>query len=238
MNTKKRKVKSAIKGKDYLIEPESKRSIFLKNNQAALLHGGFSQRIPEALMDSIIDSDLGFEVGILKGQLCNIATIGMTTISDLSEKGDNAMALTVLLSCADRSSKLVPQIQKAIEHYNANETQLNESQLKSKNRWLKKLHSGNCLPSEVAFQFEIHQLGGLPSYVDKMLALELTDQKQVIRDEIYTKEELQQKVSEYWKNTKNEEVHRTEREEAITIVKQKIHEQLVSPQVNALTSDL
>jgi hypothetical protein len=228
MNSKKIQAKPEMKGSGYELDPGTRRSRFLKNNKAALIHGGFSKNIPEELLTSILSNDLGFELGVLKGQLTNITTMGMGVISELVQDGENTTALNIALSCADRSAKLVPQIQKILESVLVKEEQDEPKVIKTRTRLLKKLHAGLCLPSEVAYQFECHQLGELPDYVDQMLKIELKEKEPEVEIELYSREELQVKVSDYWQSVEQEKEHQVERKADITAEKERVNAQVYS----------
>ncbi|HHI5045587.1 TPA: hypothetical protein ACP5XP_004558 [Vibrio parahaemolyticus] len=220
---KERNLKSrAVKGKDYELDPTTKRSRFKKNNNAALVHGGYSKQLSPELLAAVIDNDLGFEVGILKGQLSNLAVIGEQLIQELHQQGESATALSVALSCADRASKLVPQIQKALESPIVLDTEFDPKKRRLKNRWLKRFHTGDCSATDIAYQFEINDLGQLPIYVMKKLEVEIKSTPSDIDDAQYSREEIQQQLMEYWKETATEEQRRDEREKAIQQEKKRI----------------
>lgn len=212
----------AVEGKDYELDPKTKRSRFKQNNTAALTHGGYSKQISPDLLTAMIDNDLGFEVGILKGQLSNLAVMGEQLIQDLHQQGESATALSVALSCADRASKLVPQIQKALESPLVSNTELDPKKQRLKNRWLKRFHAGECSASDVAYQFEVNNLGQLPLYVMKKLEAEIKSAPSDIDDAQYSREELHQQLMEYWQETASEEQLRNEREQAIQREKKRI----------------
>ncbi|MGR5069307.1 hypothetical protein [Vibrio alfacsensis] len=218
----------ARKGKDYTLDPETRRSRFIKNNTAALVHGGYSKQLPAEVLDAITDNDLGFEIGVLKGQLSNITFIGEQLIGELEQQGDIANALSVVLSCADRAAKLVPQIQKALESPIVTDSNTDVNKLRLKNRWLKKLQNGDCLASEVAYQFEIHQLGHLPLYVIKKLESELKNNAFETDDAPYSREDLQQQLNEYWLTTQDEEENRSLRSIKISKEKKRITDSFFS----------
>lgn len=223
-----KKLNIAAEGKDYTLNANTRRSCFQNNNKSALIHGGYAKNIPEELLAAILDNDLGFELGVLKGQLTNITTMGMGIISDLIQDGESTTALEVALSCADRSAKLVPQIQKILESELVIEEQENLKVIKTRSRLLKKLHAGLCLPSEVAYQFECHQLGALPDYVNQMLKIELKEQQPELEVELYSREELQSKISDYWLNVEQDKVAQLERNAEVTAEKDRVNAQVYS----------
>lgn len=212
----------AVKGKDYELDPTTKRSRFKKNNNAALIHGGYSKQLSPELLAAVIDNDLGFEVGILKGQLSNLAVMGEQLIQELHQQGESATALSVALSCADRASKLVPQIQKALESQIVLDTEFDSKKRRLKNRWLKRFHTGDCSATDIAYQFEVNDLGQPPLYVMKKLEMEIKSSPSDIDDSQYSREEIQQQLMEYWKETASEELRRDEREKAIQQEKKRI----------------
>jgi hypothetical protein len=222
------KIRTAIESKDYVLNSSTRRSCFQNNNKAALIHGGFSKNIPEELLTSILSNDLGFELGVLKGQLSNITTMGMGIISELVQEGEKTTALNIAFSCADRSAKLVPQIQKILESGLVKEEQDEPKVIKTRTRLLKKLHAGLCLPSEVAYQFECHQLGELPDYVDQMLKIEFKEKEPEVEIELYSREELQVKVSEYWQGVEQEKESQLERKADIEAEKKRVNAQVYS----------
>jgi len=232
MNMKKssKSLKTAVENRDYILDVSTRRSCFQSNNKAALIHGGYSKSIPEELITAVLDNDLGFELGVLKGQLSNISTMGMGIISDLLQSGESTTALDVALSCADRSAKLVPQIQKILESEVMREKQQDPRLLKSRSRLLKKLHAGLCLPSDVAYQFEYQQLGELPDYVTQMLKLELKESKAELETELYSREELQSKIAEYWLEVEQEKQSLIERKVQVVAGKDRVNRQLFSAQ--------
>lgn len=212
----------AVKGKDYELDPTTKRSRFKKNNNAALIHGGYSKQLSPEFLAAVIDNDLGFEVGILKGQLSNLAVMGEQLIQELHQQGESATALSVALSCADRASKLVPQIQKALESPIVLDTEFDSKKRRLKNRWLKRFHTGDCSATDIAYQFEVNDLGQPPLYVMKKLEMEIKSSPSDIDDSQYSREEIQQQLMEYWKETASEELRRDERETAIQQEKKRI----------------
>ncbi|EPR2983068.1 hypothetical protein [Vibrio parahaemolyticus] len=216
------KRQKARKNVDYTLDPITSRATFKKNNKAALIHGGYSREINENLLEAILDNDLGFEVGVLKGQLTNIHTLGSELTQKLLLQGEEATALNVALSCADRASKLVPQIQKALESPLTADFELDAKKQRQKNRWLKRFHAGECSASDVAYQFEVNNLGQPPLYVMKKLEAEIKSAPSDIDDAQYSREELQQQLMEYWQETASEEQLRNEREQAIQREKKRI----------------
>jgi hypothetical protein len=131
--------------KDYILDPVTRRAKFLKNNQATLIHGGFSKQIAPELLEAALDTDLAFETGLLKSQLTNLATLGTSIISKLIEDGDELSALQLALACADRTAKLVPQVQKLLESDLVNIKVPDIKQDKLKNRILKKFNDKSAL---------------------------------------------------------------------------------------------
>lgn len=212
----------AVRGKDFELDPVTKRSRFKKNNNAALIHGGYSKQISPDLLTAMTDNDLGFEVGILKGQLSNIAVMGEQLIQDLCQQGESATALSVALSCADRASKLVPQIQKALESPIVLNSEPDPKERRLKNRWLKRFHLGECSAAEVAYQFEVNNLGLPPLYIIKKLEVDIKSAPLEVDDTQYNREEIQQLLTEYWKETASEAQLRSKREEAIQKEKKRI----------------
>lgn len=216
----------AAHGKDYLIDPTTRRSKFIENNKAAMVHGGYSTEIPSSIVDALLDNDLGFELGILKGQLCNIATIGQKVIDNLIAEGEEATALNVELSCVDRSVKLIPQIQKVLESQITEPLPDYQKTNRARSRWLKQLYKGNCSPSDVAYQFEVHQLGELPQYVQKMLSKELSMQQTEIEHENLSREQILEKLEDYKRAVAAEVDDIKQRELAVSIEKQRINQDL------------
>lgn len=219
-------------GIDYELDPSTRRAQFKKNNQAALVHGGYSKHISTELLEAVAGNDLGFEVGVLKGQLTNLTIMGDQVIRDLQQEGENVAALQIALSCADRASKLVPQIQRVLESPLLLTEEQTEKKRRLKNRWLKRLHEGECSASEVAYQFEINGLGELPFYLVKTLEIELKNDTSDIQEELYSREQLQQMLSEYWDGTVAEEEVRRERAVAIHQEKQRINKRFFTPSSN------
>lgn len=219
-----KKAKQAKENKDYIIDPKTRRSKFKDNNRAALIHGGFSNNIPEVLVGSILDNDLGFELGVLKGQLSNVTLLGHEVITRLITEGDDSAALSVVLSCADRSAKLVPQIHKVLDSSLA---QADSPQvIKTRKQWLNKLYKGKCLASDVAYHFEIHQLGELPGYVQKMLSNELTAQQTDTAHDNLSREQIFEKLEDYKTTIAAEEEQIKWRQQAVSREKQRINQQL------------
>ncbi|MGF1754889.1 hypothetical protein L4C33_14995 [Vibrio makurazakiensis] len=223
------KRQKARKDIDYTLDPITSRATFKKNNKAALIHGGYSHDISDSILEAILDNDLGFEVGILKGQLTNIHTLGSQLTQTLLLQGEEATALSVLLSCADRSSKLVPQIQKLLKNSAAQHNSLNHKELAARKRWLKKLKDGVCLPSEVAYQFETQQLGEPPAYVQKMIDVELRSCDSEVEDELFSRTDLQQQLCEYWEATKKEAKNKQIRQKEVHDIKQQINREIFEP---------
>jgi hypothetical protein len=209
----------------FSIDKKTRRATFLANNQAALIHGGYSKNIPEEMMNSVLAGDLGFELGMLKGQLSNIALLSDKAIKSFSSQGDDASALHVALACADSTSRLIPQIQKVLESELSNNDKVDDRALKFRFRWLKKLRAGGCNALEVAYQFEVNGLGNLPSYVQKQLENELRTVEPELVPELYTREELKQKLQDYWDKTETEAALMVKRKTAMDLEKQRINEQ-------------
>jgi hypothetical protein len=224
MNTKSGQAVNKAK-QNFSIDKKTRRATFLANNQAALVHGGHSKNIPEEVMNSVLAGDLGFELGMLKGQLSNIALLGDKAIQSFSDQGDAASALQIALACADSTSRLIPQIQKALESQLSNNEQVDESTVKMRLRWLKKLRAGGCNPLEIAYQFEVNELGSLPSYVQKQLENELRVVEPELVPELYTREELKQKLQDYWDKTEKEAELIVKRKAVIDLQKQRTNEQ-------------
>ncbi|MGS0675962.1 hypothetical protein [Shewanella sp. 125m-1] len=219
-------IKTAKQNTDYIIAPKTRRSQFQSNNSAALVHGGFSNKIPKELLSSILDNDLGFELGVLKGQLSNITQLGQEVITRLITEGEDSVALSVVLSCADRTAKLVPQIHKVLDSSFA---QTESTQIiKSRNRWLNKLYKGNCSASDVAYQFEVHQLGELPKYVQQMLSNELSAQQTDTDHDNLSREQVLEKLQDYKTTIAAEEEQIKLRQQAVSKEKQRINQQLFS----------
>lgn len=219
-----KKTKTAKQNTDYIIAPKTRRSQFQSNNSAALIHGGFSNKIPKELISSILDNDLGFELGVLKGQLSNITSLGQEVITRLITEGDDSAALSVVLSCADRSAKLVPQIHKVLDSSIA---QANSPQIiKSRKQWLNKLYKGKCLASDVAYQFEVHQLGELPKYVQQMLTTELSTQTTDTSHENLSREQVLERLEDYKTAMAAENEQIKQHQKAVFKEKQKINQQL------------
>ncbi|WP_282167109.1 hypothetical protein [Shewanella japonica] len=218
--------KTAKQNTDYIIAPKTRRSRFQSNNSAALVHGGFSSKIAKELLSSILDNDLGFELGVLKGQLSNITLLGQELITRLITEGEDSVALSVVLSCADRTAKLVPQIHKVLDSSFA---QTESTQvIKSRNRWLNKLYKGKCSASDVAYQFEVHQLGELPDYVQQMLSIELSAQQTNTDHENLSREQIFEKLEDYKVTIASEEEQIKLRQLAVSKEKQRINQQLFS----------
>jgi hypothetical protein len=210
----------------FSIDKKTRRATFLANNQAALVHGGYSKNIPAELMNSVLAGDLGFEYGMLKGQLANIALLSDKAIQSFSSQGDDASALHVALACADSTSRLIPQIQKVLESKLSNNDQFDDRAIRLRSHWLKKLRAaGGCNALEVAYQFEVNELGSLPSYVQKQLENELRTVEPELVRELYSREELKQKLRDYWDETETESELMVKRKTAIDLEKQRINEE-------------
>jgi hypothetical protein len=209
----------------FSIDKKTRRATFLANNQAALIHGGYSKNIPEEMMNSVLAGDLGFELGMLQGQLSNIALLSDKAIKSFSSQGDDASALHVALACADSTSRLIPQIQKVLESELSNNDKVDDRVLKFRFRWLKKSRAGGCNALEVAYQFEVNELGSLPSYVQKQLENELRTVEPELVPELYTREESKQKLQDYWNKTETEAALMVKRKTAMDLEKQRINEQ-------------
>ncbi|MDD2342336.1 MAG: hypothetical protein PHV54_05545 [Tolumonas sp.] len=216
----------AISGLDYVVDPRTKRSKFIENNKAAMIHGGYSVEIPESIMNALLENDLGFELGILKGQLANLAIIGRKVVNDLIVAGEETKALNIELACIDRSVKLVPQIQKVLASKEVSSLPDMEKIANARVRWLKQLQKGNCTASELAFQFEIHQLGNVPDYVQRMLLRELSIQQPEFENENLSREAIFEKLETYKNLIAQEKDERQQREIAVSLEKRKINEQL------------
>ncbi|MGS0692311.1 hypothetical protein [Shewanella sp. 30m-9] len=219
-----KKTKKTKQNTGYIIDPKTRRSQFQSNNRAALVHGGFSNKIPEELLGSILDNDLGFELGVLKGQLSNITLLGQEVITRLITEGEDSVALSVVLSCADRTAKLVPQIQKVLDSSLAKTGSV--QLINSRNRWLNKLYKGKCSASDVAYQFEVHQLGELPDYVQRMLSIELSAQQTDTDHENLSREQIFEKLEDYKVTIAAEEEQIKLRQQAVSKEKQRINQHL------------
>jgi hypothetical protein len=219
-----KKINKAIENKDYVIDPSTRRSQFKKNNSAALIHGGFSKRIPDELLDPILDNDLGFELGVLKGQLSNITLLGQEVITRLIAEGKDCIALNVVLSCADRAARLGPQIHKVLDSSFAQSE--SPQVIKDRKRWLNKLYKRTCSASDVAYQFEIHQLGELPKYVQQMLLQELTIQQVDAEYDYLSREQILQKLEDYKRTIADESNQIKQRELTVSIEKQRVNQEL------------
>ena len=215
-------------GKDYLIDPATRRAKFIENNKAAMIHGGYSADIPPSIIDALLDNDLGFELGVLKGQLCNITTIGKRVINSLIAEGEEATALNLELSCVDRSVKLIPQIHKLLESKITRPAPDYQKINKIRARWLKQLYNGNCSPGDVAYQFEVHQLGELPKYVQQMLSNELSAQQTDTEHDNLSREQILEKLEDYKVTIAAEEEQIKLRQLAVSKEKQRINQQLFS----------
>lgn len=222
------------KGKPfYSIDKKTRRATFLANNQAALIHGGYSKNIPVELMDSVLNGDLGFELGVLKGQLANLALLGDRAVKYFSSQGDDVSALQIAISCSDCTSRLVPQINKLLESHLSSGEDVDNSVLKMRTRWLKKLRAGGCSPVEVAYQFEVNELGELPHYVQIQVDSELKNAEPELAPELYTREELNQKLQSYWDEVDGESEQLALRKHAIDLEKQRINEQFFGVEVKS-----
>jgi hypothetical protein len=213
-------------GKYYHLDHLTRRSRFIEHNKAAIVHGGYSTDISASIMDALLDNDLGFELGILKGQLTNLATMGRKVVNNLIAEGDETSALHVELSCIDRSIKLIPQIQKMLAAKKDEPVTDCKKISKARTRWLKQLYMGNCSPSDVAFQFEIHQLGQLPDYVQQMLSKELAMQQINAEHDNLSREDILAKLEDYKASIAMEKEQIKQREQSVSIEKQRINQQL------------
>lgn len=208
---------------NFKIDKDTRRSTFLKNNNAALTHGGFSKNLPVDLRSALLDSDLGFELGMLKGQLSNIATLGAQAIKELIEAGDSLSAAKLSLSCSDSATRLVPQIHKLINA--TSELDVDEGKTKGRNKWLRKFRAGGCNALEVAYQFETNQLGEVPEYIRKTIDSELRVIEPESIPDLHTREELNQKVLQYRDNLKLEADSRSKRKAEVDLEKKRINTQ-------------
>lgn len=220
------KKKGAIENKDYVLDPLTRRSTFTQNNKAAIVHGGYSVNIPEPILGAVLSNDLGFELGILKGQLCNLITIGNKVIANLIAEDKDAKALSIELACVDRSVKLIPQIQKLLESQITNSAVDNQKLNRLRIKWLKHLNKGNCSASELAYQFEINQLGELPKYVQQLVSQELSMRQLDMEQESLSREQIFEKIQDYRRAINNEQEQIKQRSFAVAIEKQKINHQL------------
>ena len=217
----KRKLNITNEGKDFTIDPVTRSARFLKNNKAALIHGGYSKKIDETLINSALDNDLALETGLLKGQLLNLATLGQSVISGLIAEGDEITALHLALACADRTSKLIPQIQKLLESDLLNIEVPDVNTEKVRKRILKKFQDNKCSALEVAYLYEVQNLGSLPHYIKQSVAIELSEQSKDVED-TFTREELELRAQKYWKETQLEAQQRLDREKAVLLEKRKL----------------
>lgn len=218
----------AKEGIDYLLDPETSRATFLSNNKAALIHGGDAVQVPEKVLQAALDIDLGFEVGLLKGQLANIATIGKELVSELYEEGEKAQALSVSLSCADRTARIVPQLVKALEQHSKSTSGLTAKQKNMRRRILRKLQSNSCSALEVAYLFELNELGELPEFVAGLLQQEITRSNEEDFDAEMSREQINELLAQY-KNSNQEETLELEiREKDIAEVKAKMNRSIFS----------
>ena len=212
--------------KNYYLDPVTSRATFIKNNKAAMTHGGYSRDIPQELIDAALENDFGYEVGVLKGQLTNLLTIGNELVDSLYNDGEKARALSVALSCADRASRLVPQIQKAIEGHTNSSSGLTAKQKSQRKRVLKKLADGNCTALDVAYQFATQELGELPSYVNTLLSLQLKTESGEQIEELISKEEIRRKLEEYWQEAGEDQVLSAQRKQQVDSIKTQINSEL------------
>ncbi|MCE0493113.1 hypothetical protein [Vibrio salinus] len=220
---KERKIKSlAVKEIDYELD-SYRRARFIKNNKAALIHGGYSRDMPPEVKDAFLANDYSYEFAQLKNQVAQIAILGGSRIEELYEQGDVSSALAVSLACADRVSKLIPQIQKALESPLLADDELPPAKQKIKNRWLKKLQTGGCTALDVAYQFEVNDLGSLPTYVLKKLDFELKNTTVEIEDELFTRQDIDKMTEEYWNNIESERTKQEDRLKAIHLEKARIN---------------
>lgn len=225
MNKRKIQKKKNKEKPFFSIDKKTRRATFLVNNQAALIHGGYSKNIPNELVESVLAGDLGFELGMLKGQLSNLALLGDKAVKYFSSQGDDVSALQVAISCSDCTSRLVPQINKLLESHISSGVNADDSLLKIRTRWLKKLRADGCSAVEVAYQFEVNELGDLPHYVQIQVDNELKNAEPELAPELYTREELNQKLQSYWDEVEDESEQLALRKNAITLEKQRINEQ-------------
>lgn len=221
-------MKKRTQNKDYILDPKTRRAVFLKNNKAALVHGGYSKQLTDDLTDALLTNDLGYELGVLKGQLINLTSIGDKAISYFLSQGDSISALQMAISCAECSARLVPQINKLIELKPLDENR--DVILKLRTRWLKKLRAGGCSASEVAYQFEVNDLGELPRYVQMQIENEIKNTEPELSPELYTREELEQKLSLYWAEVDSEQQEIEHRKKKILAEKDKFNAQYLGEQ--------
>lgn len=225
---KERKIKSpAVKGLDYELDSD-RRAHFKKNNKAALIHGGYSKDMPQEVRDAFLANDYSYELALLKNQASQVALIGGRFVDQLMEQGDISSALSVSLSCADRMSKLIPQIQKALESPLLTDDELPPAKQKIKNRWLKKLQAGGCTALDAAYQFEVNNLGILPVYVLKKLDFELKNTTAEIEDELFSRQDIDNMTEEYWNSVESERNKKEERLKAIHLEKSRINKKFFS----------
>lgn len=223
--------KRNTKKRNFSIDKKTRRATFLANNQAALIHGGYSKNIPDELIESVLAGDLGFELGVLKGQLSNLALLGDKAVKYFTSQGDDVTALQVAISCSDCTSRLIPQISKLLESHLSIGGDVDNSVLKTRTRWLKKLRAGGCSAVEVAYQFEVNELGVLPHYVQIQVDGELKNAEPELAPELYTREELNQKLEDYWDEAESESELLASRKDAITLEKIRINEQFFGAEV-------
>lgn len=221
-------MKKRTQNKDYILDPKTRRAVFLKNNKAALVHGGYSKQLTDDLTDALLTNDLGYELGVLKGQLINLTSIGDKAISYFLSQGDSISALQMAISCSECSARLVPQINKLIELKPLDENR--DVILKLRTRWLKKLRAGGCSASEVAYQFEVNDLGELPRYVQMQIENEIKNTEPELSPELYTREELEQKLSLYWAEVDSEQQEIENRKKRILAEKDKFNAQYLGEQ--------
>ncbi len=218
----------AKEGTDYVIDPITMRATFTRNNKAALTHGGHSVQVPEEIMQAALDTDLGFEVGLLKGQLANITTIGTELIHELYEDGEKAQALSVSLSCADRTARIVPQLVKALEQYTKATEGLTVKQKNARKRILKKLQNSDYTALEVAYLFELNELGDLPKFVVDLVQHEI---KHLSNDEVdsgLSRHEIKELLNQYHDSQIQEVAIQATRENEVAQVKADIKQSMYS----------
>ncbi|MDB1124674.1 hypothetical protein [Vibrio algarum] len=221
----------AKEGVDFLLDPETSRATFIRNNKAALTHGGYSLQVPETIMQAALDSDLGFEVGLLKGQLTNIATIGGDLMQELYEEGEKAQALAVSLSCADRAARIVPQLLKAVEHQQQNTKGLTTKQKNARKRILKKLQNNSLSALDVAYQFELNELGKLPQFVVDLLQLEIVTPNKEESDLGLDRQQINELLKEYQQTNQREALTIELRKNEVAKVKKRINNSIFSGEI-------
>jgi hypothetical protein len=84
----------------------------------------------------------------------------------------------------------------------------------------------------VSYQYEINKLGPIPIHIKQRLDVEIKAQTVTIEEEIYSREELEQKANEYWIKTNNDDSAKSKRDEEIAIQKAKINAELYSTNPN------